>query len=125
MIMKAKTLRDYLAAGINPKIEIFRNGDVLFNSIGTENDEPIVGDGIWLEYWEVASGCAIPDVCPCCNEPLDRGAGNIHGTHVQTNQSVIATRYIIPTCAVCNGKHGQQLIVNYADEIMGVEAINK
>lgn len=63
--------------------------------------------------------------CPCCNEPLDRNSGNIHGTHVQVNRAVLSTKYIIPTCAGCNGKHGQQLDILYVDEILGVQAIKK
>lgn len=123
--MKVKTLHDYKAANINPKKCIFHKGDEVYNSVGTTEEEPIVGNGIWLEYWEAASGKAIPDICPCCNEPLDRDSGNIHGTHVQINKSILSTRYIIPTCLGCNGKHGQRLDIEYVDEILGVEAIKK
>ena len=94
IIMKVKTLEDYKAAILNPRKKLFRNGAVVYNSIGTEDDEPIVGDGVWLEYWEAASGRAIPENCPCCNAPLDRDAGNIHGTHVQENGALLAVRYI-------------------------------
>jgi hypothetical protein len=38
---------------------------------------------------------------------------------------VLSTKYIIPTCAGCNGKHGQQLDILYVDEILGVQAIKK
>lgn len=123
--MKKKTIDDYQAANINPKKIILHKGDNVYNSVGTTEEEPIAGDGVWLEYWEVASGKAIPENCPCCNEPLDRGSGNIHGTHVQVNRAVLSTRYIIPTCAGCNGKHGQRLVIDYVDEIIGVEAINQ
>ena len=67
----------------------------------------------------------LPENCPCCNEPLDRNSGNIHGTHVQVNRAVLSTKYIIPTCAGCNGKHGQQLEILYVDEILDVQAIKK
>lgn len=123
--MKKKTLKDFLAANINPEKKLFTKRAIVYNAEGTAADEPIVGDGVWLEYWEAASLKAIPDKCPCCNEPLDRNSGNIHGTHIQINQSVLAKRFIIPTCAGCNGKHGQQLNINYVDEILGIEAINK
>ena len=123
--MKVKTLQDYKAANINPEKRVFHEGDIVYNSVGTTEDDPIVGDGVWLEYWEAASGKAIPENCPCCNEPLDRESGNIHGTHVQVNRALLSTRYIIPTCAGCNGKHGQRLDIKHVDEILGVEAINK
>ena len=123
--MKIKTLEDYKVANINPKKILFNKGAVVYNAEGTADDEPIVGDGVWLEYWEAASLKAIPDNCPCCNEPLNRNSGNIHGTHIQISQSVMAKSYIIPTCAGCNGKHGQQLDINFVDEILGIEAINK
>ncbi len=125
IFMKKKTLDDYKAANLNPKKKLFNKGDTVYNSVETAGDDPIVGDGIWLEYWEAASGKAIPENCPCCKEPLDRDSGNIHGTHVQENRALLATKYIIPTCAGCNGKHGQQLSIDYVDEILGVEAINK
>ncbi len=123
--MKAKTIRDFEAANINPEKRVFHGGDTVYNAVATTEDDPIVGDGVWLEYWEVASGKTIPENCPCCNEPLDRNSGNIHGTHVQVNRAVLSTKYIIPTCAGCNGKHGQQLEILYVDEILGVQAINK
>lgn len=123
--MKAKTIRDFEAANINPEKRVFQEGDTVYNAVGTTEDDPIVGDGVWLEYWEVASGKSIPENCPCCNEPLDRNSGNIHGTHVQVNRAVLSTKYIIPTCAGCNGKHGQRLEILYVDEILGVQAINK
>jgi hypothetical protein len=123
--MKAKTIRDFEAANINPEKRVFQEGDTVYNAVGTTEDDPIVGDGVWLEYWEVASGKSIPENCPCCNEPLDRNSGNIHGTHVQVNRAVLSTKYIIPTCAGCNCKHGQQLEILYVDEILGVQAINK
>ena len=122
---KKKTIDDYQAADINPKKIVFHKDDVVYNSVGTTEDDPIVGDGVWLEYWEAASGKTIPANCPCCNEPLDRDSGNIHGTHVQINRSVLSTRYKIPTCAGCNGKRGQRLDIKHVDEILGVEAINK
>ena len=123
--MKAKTLRDFEAANINPEKIVFHEGDIVYNAVGITEDDPIVGDGVWLEYWEAASGKAIPENCPCCNEPLDRESGNIHGTHVQVNRALLSTRYIIPTCAGCNGNRGQQLDILYVDEILGVQAINK
>lgn len=123
--MKVKTLEDYKAANLNPRKILFGNGAVVYNAEGTEDDEPIVGDGVWLEYWEAASGRAIPEYCPCCNALLDRDAGNIHGTHVQENGALLAVRYIIPTCAGCNGKHGEQQNLQCVDEVLGVEAINK
>lgn len=123
--MKKETINEYLAAGISPKKKLFKKGKTVSNAVGTTEDDPIVGDGVWLEYWEVASGKTIPENCPCCNEPLDRNSGNIHGTHVQTSQALLSTRYIIPTCAGCNGKRGEQLTISYVDEILGVEAINK
>lgn len=123
--MKKETLEDYKKANVDPEKKFFKKDDIVYNSIGTDGDEPIVGDGVWLEYWEAASGKAIPDNCPCCNEPLDRESGNIHGTHVQINNALLAKRYIIPTCAACNGKHGQQLRIIYVDEILGVEAMKK
>lgn len=123
--MKAKTLRDFIAANITPEERLFHMGDTVYNAVGTTEDDPIVGDGVWLEYWEAASGEAIPENCPCCNDPLDRNSGIIHGTHVQVNRSVLSTQYIIPTCAGCNGKHGQQLDILYVDDILGVQAICK
>lgn len=121
--MKIKTMRDYAAAGIDPLKLPLHKGDTVFNAEGTADNEPIVGDGVWLEYWEVASGKAIPDNCPCCNELLDRNGGNIHGTHIQLGQD--GSMFIIPTCNGCNGKHGQSLTIDYADEIVAIEAIKK
>lgn len=105
---------------------MLHRGDEVFNAEDTVNDEPIVGDGVWIEYWEVASGKAIPDNCPCCNDVLDRTVeGNIHGTHIQLEKRKDSQMYIIPTCNSCNGKHGEKLKIEYVDEILAVEAIKK
>lgn len=121
--MKVKTINDFTVSGIDPLRLTLHKGDIVKNAEETAGDEPIVGDGVWLEYWEAASGKAIPDNCPCCNVPLDRDTRNIHGTHIELEEG--GTCFIVPTCNSCNGKHGESLTINYVDEIVAVEAINK
>jgi len=135
--MKKSTIEAYNQLPKKSERVILTKNMVIRNAVNTAEEEPIVGDGSWIEFWEVASGKAIPERCPCCNSKMSRDEGNVHGTHiikqVNISNSVLSGKafdmtkeLILPLCETCNGKHGQVLeLAHLVSDISAVTPIQK
>jgi len=80
---------------------------ILVRNLEHESDPPTCGCGTWIRHWENGSNKKKGNCCAyACFEKADRGG------HVQKRKVGDDSWYIIPICAKCNRKLGEEYYVN-------------
>ena len=76
--------------------------------------------GSWLEHWKNFSGQTLPSCCPesgCTQKPEV-------GAHVQKDNSMDDSWYIIPFCTKHNGETGKSLTVSDSIKLVSANVSN-